>query len=76
MNQPNQGQADPKLALQYLGEIASTYAGGLKPVEQAPFVNQVNVCMKVITEDREQITEYINKLKEELDELKSVPAED
>jgi hypothetical protein len=70
MNQQNQGQADPKLALQYLGEVAQTYASGLKPVEQAPFVNQVNVCMQVINEDRERLVGFVESLQAEVTELK------
>lgn len=69
MSQQQQGQADPKLALQYLGEVASTYAQGLKPVEQAPFVNQVNVCMKVLVEDREAILAENARLEAEVAKL-------
>ena len=61
-----QAQADPKLALQYLGEVASTYAETLKPVEKAPFINQVNTCLKILSEDRQAIAQAYTKLQEEL----------
>jgi hypothetical protein len=49
MNAP-QTQGDAGLALQYLGEVANTYANNLNGVEKAPFINQVNVCLKTIQE--------------------------
>lgn len=64
MNQQKQGQADPKLALQYLGEVAQTYSSTLNPVEKAPFINQVNTCMKVINEDREKLIAELKAFRE------------
>ena len=75
MNQQQQGQADPKLALQYLGEVASTYAQGLKPVEQAPFVNQVNVCMQVLNERFDAMTEEIERLAAQVAATEAQPKE-
>jgi len=49
MNSP-QKQGDPGLALQYLAEVASQYAQGLDEVAKAPFINQVNSCMRVLQE--------------------------
>jgi len=64
--QQQQGQADPKLALQYLGEIAQTYSEGLKPVEKAPFINQVNVCIQVLNKARESILAEVERVQSEL----------
>ena len=47
MNSP-QNQGDPGLALQYLAEVANTYGQTLTDVAKAPFINQVNTCLKVI----------------------------
>ncbi len=43
-----QNQGDPGLALQYLAEVANTYGQTLSDVVKAPFINQVNTCLKVI----------------------------
>lgn len=45
-----QNQGDPGLALQYLAEVANTYGQTLTDVAKAPFINQVNNCLKVIQE--------------------------
>ena len=68
MNERQQGQSDPQLALQYLGEVAQTYSNGLNPVEKAPFVNQINVCMKVLNDDRAQLVAQIEALQAKPDE--------
>ena len=68
MNERQQGQADPKLALQYLGEVAQTYSDSLNPVEKAPFINQINVCMKVLNDDRAQLEAQIKALQAAPDE--------
>lgn len=62
MENEKQGQADPQLALQYMGEVAKAYADTLNPVEKAPFVNQVNLCLKVIMEDRKKLMEAVERL--------------
>ena len=62
MNERQQGQADPKLALQYPGEVAQTYSDSLNPVEKAPFINQINVCMKVLNDDRAALVAQIASL--------------
>lgn len=49
MNQPQQHRAsDTDLALDYLAQVAGTYAKSLNDVERAPFVAHVNQCLQVI----------------------------
>lgn len=72
--QPYQSQADPKLALQYLGEVAQTYSTTLNPVEKAPFINQVNNCLKVLAEDRRVLVDGLRKAEEELAAALATPS--
>lgn len=81
MSNPNQPQqADANIAMQYLGEVAQTYAATLNQVEKAPFINQVNTCMRVINEDREQMAKRLKALSDEVTALREhemgVPAPD
>jgi beta-lactamase regulating signal transducer with metallopeptidase domain len=64
MSEQNPQQQD-ELALQYLAEVANTYAESLAPVVRAPFVAQVNRCIASIKEGKDELKARISVLERE-----------
>lgn len=55
MSEQQQNPQAADVALQYLAEVANTYAQTLAPVAKAPFVQHVNNCLRVLKEERDRL---------------------